>query len=202
MKRVKKLIIGLFSITTILSFSFFLYIKYSWKNFTNEKQLDKLITRIKSAEKLPNEFYTYYNIVEKNTLENDSSKQLIKYIFNGKTKMPVSYWVARYSNIILNKITDHRFIFHRNMSLAWKIEEQTDQKECLNYLLNEYDFLYGQIGIKKASLYYFEKEIESLNKREILTLIIMTKNPSLYNPKRFPEKAKNKLDEIIRNEKL
>lgn len=43
------------------------------------------------------------------------------------------------------KIGRYKF---REISLSWKIEKDTTQKECLNWLASKYDFLYGIKGLK------------------------------------------------------
>lgn len=75
------------------------------------------------------------------------------------------------------------------------LDKNIGSLKCLEYHLNNFNFLYGLIGIRKASLYYFDKEVEDLTELESLKLCLMTKNPDLYNPKTNPERVKTKLKE-------
>ena len=77
---------------------------------------------------------------------------------------------------------------------ALKIEKEFTNEECIKILFLNSDYLYGNIGVFKASKYYFNKELNKLSQREKLTLIVMYENPSLYNPIRRPEKVKLKVD--------
>ncbi|GGF64827.1 penicillin-binding protein 1A [Wenyingzhuangia marina] len=73
--------------------------------------------------------------------------------------------------------------------IAVKLEKQYTKDEIITMYLNKYDFLYNAIGIRSASRIYFNKEPIDLNIEESAILVGMAKNPSLYNPKRFPENA-------------
>jgi len=75
-----------------------------------------------------------------------------------------------------------------------KIEKEFNEEECLKFDFLNADYLYGNKGIKQASKYYFNKEIEKLNEKEIINLILMLENPSLYNPKRERNITKTKID--------
>ena len=73
--------------------------------------------------------------------------------------------------------------------IAVKLEKQYTKNEILAMYLNKYDFLYNAIGIRSASRIYFRKEPNELKIEESAVLVGMAKNPSLYNPKRFPKNA-------------
>lgn len=84
-----------------------------------------------------------------------------------------------------------------------KIKKDFTQNECLKFILVHYDFGYRKIGIKSASKFFFNKNIEELNKKEKVTLIAMLKNSSLYNPIRNKEGVKNRvylLERILHNQ--
>jgi hypothetical protein len=87
----------------------------------------------------------------------------------------------------------------RNRSLAkrvlyWiKIKKEFTHDECLKFILKRNDFCFDNIGIKEASRFYFKKDLKQLNEREIVTLIVMYKNPALYNPIRNKERLETKV---------
>lgn len=70
--------------------------------------------------------------------------------------------------------------------------------ECLNFLLLNNNFGHGNKGIKEASKFYFKKDITQLNKKEILVLLTVFKNPGLYDPIRNPEGVKNRANLLER----
>ncbi|MBN8567949.1 MAG: transglycosylase domain-containing protein [Flavobacteriales bacterium] len=120
----------------------------------------------------------------------------IKYIIlnNSKLGLPKEDCpcldVARYygaNNSINFKIPFIKALF------TLKLEKEFSQDDCLKLLLMKSDFLYGNIGIKEASKYFFNKELELLNERELIELVIMLENPILYDPIRNREIRRNKI---------
>ncbi|WP_010135460.1 transglycosylase domain-containing protein [Ochrovirga pacifica] len=81
--------------------------------------------------------------------------------------------------------------------IAIKLERQYTKNEIITMYLNKYDFLYNAIGIRSASRIYFNKEPKDLTLEESAILVGMAKNPSLYNPKRFPDNAKKRRDVVL-----
>ncbi len=45
-------------------------------------------------------------------------------------------------------------------------------------------------GFASGSLYYFNKDVSSLNLKEMATLVALLKGPSYYNPANFPDRLK------------
>lgn len=83
----------------------------------------------------------------------------------------------------------------KNILFALKLERDFTSDECLTYLFLNYDYLYGNKGIKDASKYFFKKEIDNLNPKEKITLVLMLDNPSLYNPLRERDILKRRIKE-------
>lgn len=73
--------------------------------------------------------------------------------------------------------------------IALRLERHYTKDEILTMYFNRFDFLYQAVGIKSASFIYFGKYPNELNVQEAAMLVAMAKNPSLYNPKRFPDRA-------------
>jgi membrane peptidoglycan carboxypeptidase len=118
-------------------------------------------------------------------------------------KNPPSSRVAILSGITWrkNKKSDKRIYKLLEISLSWRIESETSQKECLNWLMEKSDFLYNSVGIKQASEFYFKKGISELNERELASLVIMANNPSLYNPLRRRKLLEEKVEELLKKNK-
>jgi penicillin-binding protein 1A len=81
--------------------------------------------------------------------------------------------------------------------VAVKLERSYTKEEILTMYLNEFDFLYNANGIKSASETYFSKTPDSLKIEEAAMLVGMLKNPSLFNPRKFPEKAKKRREVVL-----
>lgn len=81
--------------------------------------------------------------------------------------------------------------------IAVEIEKRYTKEEIIVMYLNKFDFIYNAVGIKSASNVYFNKEPFELSIEEAAILVGMAKNPSLYNPKRFPENAMKRREVVL-----
>lgn len=81
--------------------------------------------------------------------------------------------------------------------IAAKLEKYYTKEEILTMYLNKFDFLNNAVGIKTAAYTYFSKSPKDLTIEEAATLIGMCKNPSLYNPKRFNERARGRRNVVL-----
>lgn len=81
--------------------------------------------------------------------------------------------------------------------IAVQMERYYTKEEILAMYLNKFDFLYNAVGIKTAAYTYFGKEPKDLNYQESATLVGMCKNPSYYNPKSFPQRAKERRNVVF-----
>ncbi len=155
----------------------------------DKKERESVIEQIRSVPQLPKRFYELYNLIHKNTVANHNHWSLIinNLLINNKESCPcndVAYFSNYYSGV--KKII---FTFH--------IEKFVTQKECLNFLVEKYVFFYGCRGIKEASKFYYKKEMNTLTDKEMIELIVMMNNPSLFNKLRHPDRLEKEVNKII-----
>ena len=81
--------------------------------------------------------------------------------------------------------------------IAVKLERNYTKEELIALYLNYFDFLHNSVGIKTASNTYFDKEPNELSVVEAATLIGLCKNPSLFNPVRYPERCLNRRNVVL-----
>lgn len=81
--------------------------------------------------------------------------------------------------------------------IAVKLERNYTKEELIALYLNYFDFLHNSVGIKTASNTYFNKEPNELSVVEAATLIGLCKNPSLFNPVRYPERCLNRRNVVL-----
>ncbi|MCF0187114.1 MAG: penicillin-binding protein, partial [Bacteroidaceae bacterium] len=81
--------------------------------------------------------------------------------------------------------------------IAIKLERYYTKEEILTMYLNYFDFLNNAVGIKTASTVYFNKSPIELTVEESAVLVGMCQNPSLYNPVRFPDRAKTRRNVVL-----
>lgn len=80
---------------------------------------------------------------------------------------------------------------------AIKLERNFTKEEIIALYLNYFDFLHGAVGIKTAASTYFNKEPKDLSVNEAALLIGLCKNPSLFNPVRYPERCKERRNVVL-----
>lgn len=81
--------------------------------------------------------------------------------------------------------------------IAIKLERYYTKEEIIALYLNYFDFLHNAVGIKTAANTYFNKEPKNLTVCEAATLIGLCKNPSLFNPVRYPERARERRNVVL-----
>jgi penicillin-binding protein 1A len=73
--------------------------------------------------------------------------------------------------------------------LAIRLESRYTKQEILKMYLNEVEFGNNAYGIRIACKTYFGKDVNNVTEKEAATLIGMLQNPSLYDPRRHPERC-------------
>ena len=81
--------------------------------------------------------------------------------------------------------------------IAVKLERNYTKDEIIAMYLNYFDFLHNAVGIKTAANTYFGKEPKDLSVTESAVLIGLCKNPSLFNPVRYPERSTERRNVVL-----
>lgn len=81
--------------------------------------------------------------------------------------------------------------------IAVELERCYTKEEIIALYLNKFDFLNNAVGIKNAARTYFSKDPKDLSLTECATLVGMCKNPSLFNPKRFNERSRERRNVVL-----
>ncbi len=81
--------------------------------------------------------------------------------------------------------------------IAIKLERYYTKEEIIAMYLNQFDFLHNAVGIKTAAMTYFGKDPKDLDVNESAMLVGLCKNPSLYNPVRYPERAMQRRNVVL-----
>ena len=83
--------------------------------------------------------------------------------------------------IILELTYDKKFILERYMNTVYLAQQGSTAFH----------------GFASGSLHYFEKDVSSLNLREMATLVALLKGPSYFNPANFPDRLKKRVEMIL-----
>jgi len=81
--------------------------------------------------------------------------------------------------------------------IAVKLERNYTKDEIIAMYLNYFDFLHNAVGIKTAANTYFSKEPSQLTVTEAAMLVGLCKNPSFFNPVRFPERCLDRRNVVL-----
>ena len=81
--------------------------------------------------------------------------------------------------------------------IAVKLERHFTKEEILAMYFNYFDFLHNAVGIKRAANVYFNKEPRKLTVTEAAMLVGLCKNPSMFNPLRYPERCKQRRNVVL-----
>ncbi|MDC1417853.1 transglycosylase domain-containing protein [Candidatus Thioglobus sp.] len=83
--------------------------------------------------------------------------------------------------ILLDLSYDKKFILERYMNTVYLAQQGSTAFH----------------GFASGSLHYFNKDVSSLNLKEMATLVALLKGPSYYNPANFPDRLKKRVEMIL-----
>ena len=143
------------------------------------------------------DLYALFRVFFKTILLNKSdagggstiSQQLAKQLFE---RPNTKGWgkIAKTTQLIKTKI--------KEWIIAVKLEKSFTKEEIMAMYLNKFEFINGAHGIHAAAKIYFNKDQKELNVAEAATLVGMLKNPSLYNPVRFGNRARERRNTVLK----
>lgn len=85
----------------------------------------------------------------------------------------------------------------REWVISVKLERSYTKEEIITMYLNKFEFINGAFGVQVASQTYFNTSPDSLSLNQAAMLIGMLKNPYLYNPTRFEERALQRRNVVL-----
>ncbi|MFD1816754.1 penicillin-binding protein 1A [Pseudarcicella hirudinis] len=81
--------------------------------------------------------------------------------------------------------------------LAIRLESRYTKQEIMKMYLNEVSFGNNSYGIRVACKTYFGKDVSSVSVQEAALLVGLLQNPSLYDPKLRPDKARMRRNVVL-----
>ena len=180
----------LFLIFIFIIGSFYFYLTNSIDSVMSEERQQIIFNEINESEELPNSFYIQYEKLNPNGLKRSYTESLLSR-FSDKLKKCACEEIYAHPGYFdnYNRFAPHIFFYEANRKVG--------AKKCLDYELQNADFTNGIKGIKSASRKYFNKEINDLNENEVLDLLIIHENPSVYNPLKRREKLIKRREYIL-----
>lgn len=109
------------------------------------------------------------------------SQQLAKNVYPRR-----NYWML---DMPINKL--------REMVVARRLEKLYTKEELLGLYLNTVPFGDNAYGVKVAAERFFNKDVSELKVEEAAVLVGMLKANTYYNPRRFPERARERRNVVL-----
>ena len=98
-------------------------------------------------------------------------------------------------NIVGDDLTIQRKI--AEALYAIELERVYGKEQILEFYLNSVYFGWSAYGVSAAAREYFGKNVRDLTAAEAATLVVTIRNPSLYDPRRQPERTRERRDDVI-----
>lgn len=193
MRLVKKVLFILSISLTIISLTLFFFyrsFKYKWSDSEVENEVTELVTKIKIANELPQPFYELYENENPGSLTSSLNNQIIKGIGSGNFTKSPSLLAAMISELSRKDNDSTKISNKKAYGLAWYLEDEVTQKECLNWVLANYKFDLYIHGIEEVANFYYRKSAAQLTERELSDIIALMKKPSIVS---VPDRSNEKL---------
>ena len=173
MKKIRKILIILFLTFILIIGCFYIYLTNSIDSVMSKERQEIIFAEINKSEELPNSFYIQYEKINPNGFSRSYTESLLSR-FSDKLKHCACEEIYAHPGYFdnYNRLAPHIFFY--------EVNKKIDSKKCLDYVLQNADFTHHIKGVKFASRKYFNKEINELNENEVLDLLIIHENPSLY----------------------
>jgi hypothetical protein len=181
-------------ISGVFALSICLYLGYVFSKFNQDidyEILNEVAKEIKKSKQLDARVLSMYDRVYDGASKNSSIKHAWKKLWGKKIECPC-YMVTTRLPIHMNK---RKKFTENSYAIATRLETKVSQMDCLNFLFEKFDYLYDAIGIEEAARIYFKKPMNELTDDELIGLIVMHENPSLFNPKRKKERFDKRVNE-------
>jgi membrane peptidoglycan carboxypeptidase len=203
-------------IKRILLLCIFIFISYAWylnslvkAEFSSDiESIEDVIQVQYSFDEYPKDLVNMLLLVEDQSFFNHSGvdfKEILRvlygYLFEEKE--------LRGASTISQQLIKNSLL-SRDKTLSRKVEEvlmaiimelSYDKKFILERYMNTvYLAQQGSTafhGFASGSLHYFNKDVSSLNLREMATLVALLKGPSYFNPANFPDRLKKRVEMIL-----
>lgn len=169
---------------------FITYLISPYNQSLNQQNINNIISAIQKSKPQHEKLITLYHKINDKALEKSLYAHAWDFLWQQQKDCPC-FDVAR--RLYRNK---HHPILENDFAIASKIEQSLSRKDCLNFIFEDYYYLYGIQGVEDAAVFYFQQPIEKLNETELISLLVLQKNPALYHPKKFKNKLDAKVEEI------
>lgn len=79
---------------------------------------------------------------------------------------------------------------------ARRLESQASKQDILTFYLNQVPYAYRRRGVEQAAHYYFNRDLETLTRQEMLALVVLVRSPNGMDLRRNPERANQAIAQL------
>lgn len=80
---------------------------------------------------------------------------------------------------------------------ASNLERRSSKGEILEFYLNQLPYGAQRRGVAEAAQYYFDRDLDSLSRKELVALAVIPRAPRWYNPKRYQSRLENSINDLL-----
>ena len=178
-KRKKLLkILLLCAVLVLLSpLGFYLWLNLRIYSVIDREEYRQLVENINATESLPDRFIEIHGQLT-GFNENSTTKRAIFRIILSPDEAPALPCIdlVRFLNLA-NGSSDE---FLDELSIALALDRHTSPRKCLEFFLNNLEFTHSIIGVRNASLYLFQRDLEELTDDEMCRLVGYALKPVFF----------------------
>ena len=171
--------------------------KYYQENRTNSNFNDLSPWLIKALVSTEDERYYEHSGIDVKALG-----RVVKGVLTGNSSQGGGSTISQQLSKLLfprEKLTKLQLVVRKfkEWIIAARLERNYTKQEIITMYFNKFDFLNNAVGINSACSVYFGIPPSKLNIQQAAMLVGMAKNPSLFNPLRFPEKVTKRREVVL-----
>ncbi len=171
--------------------------KYYQENRTNSSYNDLSDWLIKALVSTEDERYYEHSGIDVRALA-----RVVKGVVTGNSSQGGGSTISQQLSKLLfprEKLTKFQLVVRKfkEWIIAARLEKNYTKQEIITMYFNRFDFLNNAVGVSSAASVYFGKQPQQLAIQEAAMLVGMAKNPSLFNPLRFPEKVIKRREVVL-----
>lgn len=154
----------------------FLWLNFGVYTFTNSAERNAIITEIENAPVLPKRFLKIYTKLNREEMDRSVYAWFLNWANGHNYSQPHIDASAEWT------ITHRMGQMENIAAMAFFLSKNVSKEKCVQFKSARIDFTHNCIGVEQAARYYYKKPLVSLNDDEMIGIIAMYKNPSLFNP--------------------
>lgn len=203
LKGMKRLALIGFVAGTILLLGIIGWYNLAWPLYVDKAHVIEMAAQVNDTDTLLSKFYDIYDQIYPKHRQTSASRSFfiggLKYLLTGQEPRELVSPTRYLCHIFLRAYPVSEKLLYKmdyTIHISFAINKYVDAEKSFDFHVNNFDFLYGRVGIDAASQGYFDKRFHDLSLDEVVGLIAMLENPYINNPKISPERHKAKVEEL------